>query len=147
MGDQHKHALPPTAFAPPVLRAYVLGVTDLASRLRHDAICWFAAVRPDGRPHVTPIWFVFVDGRFWVCTQNGAVKVGCVIANPNVSVTLENGSAPVVAEGTATVHYGPPFAPDVAAAFTDKFDWDIERDPDGYGVLIEVEVRRWLMGA
>ena len=29
-------------------------------RLRTEANVWLATMRPDGRPHVSPIWFVWV---------------------------------------------------------------------------------------
>ncbi len=38
------------------------------ARVHTDKNIWLATVRPDGRPHLTPIWFVFHDAKFWVCT-------------------------------------------------------------------------------
>ena len=31
-------------------------------RLRTDQIAWLGTVRPDGRPHLVPIWFLW-DGE------------------------------------------------------------------------------------
>jgi hypothetical protein len=31
------------------------------ARLRHEPIIWLSSVRPDGRPHLVPIWFLW-DG-------------------------------------------------------------------------------------
>jgi PPOX class probable F420-dependent enzyme len=118
-----------------------------ADRLASESNCWLATTRPDGRPHLTPIWFVFHGGRFWVCTTPRAVKVRNLRAHPSVSVSLESGGAPVVADGHAVLHEGPPFPSDVVEAFVDKFDWDLDHDDDGYTVLVEVVVDRWLMGA
>jgi PPOX class probable F420-dependent enzyme len=116
-------------------------------RLASEPTCWLATTRPDGRPHLTPIWFAFHDGRFWLCTTPGAVKVANLRADPRVSVALDSGTAPVVAEGRAVLHEGPPFPPDVVAAFVAKFDWDLDHDesPD-YTVLVEIVIAKWLMG-
>ena len=118
---------------------------ERAERLRTEANIWFATVRPDGRPHVSPIWFVWVDERVWICPVDGAVKTRNVRANPRVCVALESGSEPVVAEGTATVRPVADATTAVQAAFVDKYDWDITTDGD-YGSVIEVAITRWLYG-
>ena len=111
-------------------------------------VLWLATTRPDGRPHLTPIWYRFVDGRFWMCATARAVKVRNLELNPACSVAVEGAGRPVVAEGRARLHRREdgPFPPAVVAAFLERFDWDIDRDPDGYTRLIEVEVDRWLYG-
>lgn len=119
--------------------------TELAERLRDETSCWLATTRPSGRAHLTPIWFAFVDERFWMCTTPDAVKVRNIAARSEVSVSLESAIAPVVAEGHARVHTGPPFPPAVVAAFVAKFDWDIDHDEGPWTALIEVEIDRWLM--
>ena len=105
-----------------------------------------ATTRPDGRPHLTPIWFVYVRGRFWIGTSRDNVKTRNVMAKPYVSVSLEDGNTPVVAEGRVTVHETErPL--DVVDAFLAKYDWDlrIPDDPDvGAVVLWEIEPRKWL---
>ncbi len=118
------------------------------TRVDSEKNVWLATVRPDGRPHLTPIWFAFVDGRFWICTGADTVKATNIRVNERVSVSLEDGTAPVVAEGTATIHERP-YPPAVVDAFAKKFEWDISRtdDPDGpFDALLEITVSRWLMG-
>ncbi len=120
----------------------------MIARIDDDRNVWLATVRPNGRPHLTPIWYCFHNGRFWMCTSADAVKTRNVLANPSVSLSLEDGNRPVVAEGTVTVHRRP-YPQAVVAAFMAKYDWDISRrdDPDGpFDALLEVEVHRWLMG-
>jgi len=118
-------------------------------RIDTDQTLWLATVRADGRPHLTPIWFVFHDQRIWICTGADTVKTHNVLGNASVSISLEDGTAPVVAEGMATVHQRP-YPPAVVEAFITKYDWDISRrdDPDGaYDALIEMTIRKWLMGS
>jgi hypothetical protein len=123
-------------------------MTPTNERLDTEAVLWLATTRPDGRPHLSPIWFCWVADRFWICTNSDAVKARNVIANPNVSVALGSGTAPTVAEGTAVVHWRP-YPEQARAAFVAKFDWDIgSPDEDGpYDALIEIEPVKWLMGA
>jgi hypothetical protein len=114
-------------------------------RLATDACVWLATVRPDGRPHLTPIWFVWVAERFWLCTTATAVKVRNASHQPTVQVSLADPLQPVVAEATATLHRAP-FPDAVVRAFSAKFDWDIAADDEGYDTLWELSVDRWVMG-
>ncbi len=119
-------------------------MTTRTERLMSEPNIWFAAVRADGRPHLTPIWFVWVDDKAWLCTQRTAVKARLVSRNPQVTFALENGNAPVTAEGIATL-VDVADAPDaVVAAFNSKYQWDITTDEEGYGVLIAITVAKWL---
>ncbi|MCS7055676.1 MAG: pyridoxamine 5'-phosphate oxidase family protein [Thermoflexales bacterium] len=104
---------------------------------------WLATVRPDGRPHLVPVWFVWVRERFYVCTAGQSVKAKNLIANPRASAALEDGDRPVIAEGRATI-LTQPYPDDVAAEFKRKYGWDIATD-DGYDVLIEIVPERWPM--
>jgi PPOX class probable F420-dependent enzyme len=114
--------------------------------LKAEKVVWLTTCRPDGRPHLTPIWHRFVAGRFWMCTTEGSVKLRNLRANPSCSVALGAIDQPAVAEGVARVHDRRQgrFPAAVVAAFVDAFDWDIDADDEGYTHLIEVEVRRWL---
>jgi hypothetical protein len=118
-------------------------------RLQHEQICWLATVRPDGRAHLTPIWFVWLHDAFWICCNTETVKARNMRANASVAVSLESGSDPVVVEGTAVLH-SRPYPADVIDAFEQKFDWDISGDapdPDGdFGVLAEITPVKWVMG-
>lgn len=119
-------------------------------RLASERNVWLSTVRPDGRPHTSPVWFVYLNGRFWIGTGSGAVKSANVTANDQVTVALEDGNAPVLAEGTVTVHETERPA-DVAAAFKAKFDWDItiaeDEDIAGKVVLWEITPTKWLFAA
>ena len=71
------------------------------SRLAEKNV-WLATVRPDGRPHLVPIWFVVAEGGQWyVCTAPGSVKARNLHRNPKVALALEDGSNPYVIEGEA----------------------------------------------
>jgi PPOX class probable F420-dependent enzyme len=93
--------------------------------LRAEQNVWMATVRPDGRPHLVPIWFVVHEGKWYVCTAPGSVKARNLHRNPRVALALEDGSNPHVVEGEARA-VEPPAA--VVRLFKEKYDWDIGVD-------------------
>lgn len=104
---------------------------------------WLATVRPDGRPHLVPIWFVTAAGRWYICTGSDSVKARNLQHNPRVALALEDGNQPYVLEGVAR-RVTPP--PEVAARFQAKFNWDITTDAD-YGAVFEITVTKQVLGS
>ncbi|MDO3684019.1 pyridoxamine 5'-phosphate oxidase family protein [Micromonospora sp. C28ISP2-4] len=116
-------------------------------RLARERNVWLCTLRRDGSPHVTPVWFVHADDVWWIGCDGRSVKARNVAADPRVSLALEDGVHPVVAEGDARVHRAD-FPPAIVAAFAEKYGgWDIRQlvTPDSERVLLEVPVRRWLL--
>ncbi len=111
-------------------------------RLLSERNVWLATVRPNGRPHLIPIWFVWLRDKFYVCTEGKSVKVKNLATNARVSVSLENGTTPLIAEGTARL-LDKPYPMDVISEFKQKYQWDITTD-HSYNVLIEVAPEKWL---
>lgn len=114
------------------------------ARIDDEQIVWLATTRPGGRPHLSPIWFVWVDGRMWLCTGIDAVKTHNVRGEARISVALQDGMKPAVGEGSAVVHERP-YPPAIVDAFMARFGWDINRPDDGpYDALWEITIDRWL---
>lgn len=109
-----------------------------ASRLEQARNVWVATVRPDGRPHLVPIWFVTAADRWYLCTAPGSVKARNLGANPRLALALEDGDRPYIVEGQA--HPVTP-EPDVIAKFKAKYGWDITTDPH-YTQVFEVVIAR-----
>lgn len=108
-----------------------------------------ATTRPDGRPHLAPLWFVYVDDRIWIGTGDGSVRVANLRSNDQAALSLEDGDTPIAAEGTIAIHeQDRPEA--VVAAFAEKYGWDITAATDddlaGRVVLLEFRPQRWLFG-
>src|SRR3954466_9792108 len=64
---------------------------------------WLATVYPSARPHVMPIWGVWVEGQLYFSTGAGSRKAKNLRANPQCTVTVEDPTRPVVVEGIASV--------------------------------------------
>ncbi len=118
-------------------------MTQPRDRLESAQNVWMATVRPGGRAHLVPVWFVVDDGRWYVCTSPDSVKARNLQANPNVALALEDGSDPCIVEGEAR-----PVEPtsSVVRKFKEKYDWDITTDTQ-YTQVFEVRVKKRIMGS
>jgi nitroimidazol reductase NimA-like FMN-containing flavoprotein (pyridoxamine 5'-phosphate oxidase superfamily) len=57
-------------------------------RLLRDAeLYWLTTIRPDGRPHVTPLIAVWLDGAMHLCTGPREQKARNLAANPRCALT------------------------------------------------------------
>lgn len=112
-------------------------------RLHSEQNIWLATARPDGRPHLVPIWFVWVDETVYICTESQSVKARNLRLNPRATIALESGAQPVVAECQASF-IEQPYPAEVIAAFLAKFEWDITTD-NQYNILIALHPLRWVM--
>jgi general stress protein 26 len=78
---------------------------EAEDRLAKAEIAWIVTVRPDGRPHATPMVPVSRDGRIYFRTGIPEVKYANLQVNPRVLVlagdTAWEGGLDVVVEGTA----------------------------------------------
>jgi hypothetical protein len=73
-----------------------------ADRRLAEARCyWLATARPDGRPHVTPLWGSWVGGRLYLDGPPVTRWARNFTANPAVAVHLESGEEVVILEGVA----------------------------------------------
>lgn len=61
----------------------------IAERLRDDLIIWLATVRPDGRPHLVPVWFLW-DGATILIFSKPNQKMRNLRADPHVVLGLDN---------------------------------------------------------
>lgn len=117
--------------------------------VRRARIGWLTTLRPDGSPHVTPVWFILDDNAIWVATARRNVKVRNVVGDPRVSFAVDGSAADggLVAEGVVAVVEIAAAAAAVPRAFAAKYDgWDVTAQvPDGERVLLALEVRRWLL--
>ena len=114
-----------------------------AERVETAKNVWMATVRPDGRPHLVPVWYVVDEGRWYICTAPGSVKARNLSHNPQLALALEDGTNPVIVEGEAQA-VSP--SPTVVDKFKAKYDWDITTDAH-YSAVYEVTVRRSVMGS
>ncbi|MEX0682010.1 MAG: pyridoxamine 5'-phosphate oxidase family protein [Dehalococcoidia bacterium] len=57
-------------------------------------IAVFASVDRKGRPHATPVWYLFDGGEFRISVGNGSQKHGNIEANPEVTLVIDKRDLP-----------------------------------------------------
>ena len=73
-------------------------------RLHAEPVIWLSSVRPDGRPHLVPVWFLWDGETVTIFSQPNNQKIRNIRANPNVCLALEaanEGEDVGILEGTA----------------------------------------------
>ncbi|HWM19989.1 MAG TPA: pyridoxamine 5'-phosphate oxidase family protein [Ilumatobacteraceae bacterium] len=76
------------------------------SELRDAEVYWLSTERPDGRPHVTPLLAVWLDGAVYFCTGADERKAKNLAHNQSCVLTTGRNSLDgldVVVEGQASV--------------------------------------------
>jgi hypothetical protein len=75
-------------------------------RLEEDAgispTHWLATVRPDGKPHVTPVWTVWVDGAFYFVAGAATHQSKNLAQHASCIITVASSGLDLVVEGEAT---------------------------------------------
>lgn len=62
---------------------------------------WLATRWPEGRPHVMPVWGVWMEGALWFSSGRRSRKARNLAADPRCVITTETARDPVVVEGVA----------------------------------------------
>jgi Pyridoxamine 5'-phosphate oxidase len=94
---------------------------------------WLTTLNEDGRPHVTAVGALWLDGTFWFQTGAGTRKGRNVERDPRCSIALSIRDADVVVEGDAARVTDPASVARVAKAWADN-GWPVEPDPSGSGI-------------
>jgi nitroimidazol reductase NimA-like FMN-containing flavoprotein (pyridoxamine 5'-phosphate oxidase superfamily) len=69
------------------------------SRMAASRNYWISTTRPDSRPHVVPVWGVWLDGVLYFGGDRQARRSRNLAVNPQASVHLESGDEVVIIEG------------------------------------------------
>ncbi|MGH7857123.1 MAG: pyridoxamine 5'-phosphate oxidase family protein, partial [Candidatus Binatia bacterium] len=87
-----------------------------------------ATTRPDGRPHVMPVWGLWHDERFCFSTAITSVKSRNLESNPACALSIEDGHESVVVEGMARLT---PLedVPGFTRAYEEKYGETIDEGP------------------
>ena len=79
---------------------------EISAFLAEPHLAHLVTVRPDGRPHVAPLWYMEEDGRAFVIADGNAVKIRNIRRNPALSLSIATDSRPykyVILQGEGTV--------------------------------------------
>lgn len=93
-------------------------------RLREDIIIWLGSVRPDGRPHLVAVWFLWTGKDFLIFSKPNQQKIRNLTQNPRVTLALDNtrgGGDVIVLDGEAELLDDPAISttlPDYVAKYS-----------------------------
>ena len=62
--------------------------SEVELMLRRESIVWLSTARPDGRPHLVPIWFWWDGEAILLFGKPGAQKIRNLRTNPDVMLAL-----------------------------------------------------------
>ena len=106
--------------------ASAVGWDETSGLLEAAELSWISTVRADGRPHVTPLVAVWVDGVLYFTTGSEEQKFVNLGANPHVVLTTGcnrwDDGIDVVVEGEAAHVTDEEVLARVAGAFSVKWD-------------------------
>lgn len=95
-------------------------------RLSRARNYFLSTVRPDGRPHMMPVWGVWLDGVFFFSTGRESRKASNLARSPACVLCPDDAEEPVVVEGVAEeVTEGSVLAP-FLDAYEAKYNWRID---------------------
>lgn len=98
--------------------------------------CWLATIDPDGRPHVTGIGALWVEGAFWFETGERTRKGQNLARDPRCTLSMATEDFDLVVEGSAR----PVTDPETVAAMAARWSadgWPAEPDATGGAVTAE----------
>lgn len=93
-----------------------------AERLATSRNYWVATVRPDGRPHLWPVWAVWLGEALWFCAGLRSRKVRNLQHNPEIVITADDSEDPIVIEGRAEIVTEMPAIEVFRAALNKKYE-------------------------
>ena len=116
-------------------------------RLHRELMMWLCTVRPDGRPHLVPVWFHWDGETILIFSQPNKQKLRNLQHNPNVVVALDTagqGDDVVMIEGKAELLDDPRVSaalPAFAAKYKERLDlygWSGESMSREYSQAIRI---------
>ena len=109
---------------------------EVAEVLSNSEMFWLSTVRRDGRPHVTPLPAIWLDGTLHFCAGSHEQKAKNLQFNPRCVLTAGanqfRSGLDVVVEGTAARVTGPAQLQRLAAMWKSRLDWDFQVTDDGF---------------
>ncbi|MFW5941175.1 MAG: pyridoxamine 5'-phosphate oxidase family protein [Chloroflexota bacterium] len=115
----------------------------IEARLGRELTIWIATVREDGRPHLTPVWFVWFQNKIYFSTGSDSQKFTNLHNNQNVALALPDTGSVIIIEGEAHAS-DRATTESMAEFFFNKYEWDFRYDEVADWRLVEVTPQKIL---
>jgi pyridoxine/pyridoxamine 5'-phosphate oxidase len=86
---------------------------------------FISTTRPDGRPHVSVIWGLWLDDAFYFSTSMSSRKGRNLAANPSCVIVPEDGEEAVIVEGVVSEFSDGALVERFNREYKIKYDWDV----------------------
>jgi nitroimidazol reductase NimA-like FMN-containing flavoprotein (pyridoxamine 5'-phosphate oxidase superfamily) len=96
----------------------------VARKMKNCRTFWLATIHAGRRPHVMPVWGVWLDDAFFFSTGRKSRKGQNLAANPACTVANDDGQEAVIVEGLATQTDNAAEQERVAIAYKKKYKMD-----------------------
>jgi hypothetical protein len=94
-------------------------------RLAKSHNYWIATARPNGRPHLMPVWGLWLDDAFYFSTGAKSRKARNLRRNARCVISTERGDEAVIVEGAAARLKPRAIPTTFAPAYKKKYGWDM----------------------
>jgi general stress protein 26 len=109
---------------------------EVAEILSNSEMFWLSTVRRDGRPHVTALPAIWLDGMLHFCAGSHEQKAKNLQSDPRCILTAGanqfRSGLDVVVEGTAARITSPAQLQRLAAMWKSKLDWEFQVTDGGF---------------
>jgi hypothetical protein len=97
---------------------------------------WLATTRPDGRPHLMPVWCLWQDGGAYFSCAETSRKAKNLAHNPNcvIGIEIQGKAAGLSVEGVASIVTDYETRVRVAGAYTAKYNFAIHATESGVSI-------------
>ena len=95
---------------------------------------WFSTTRPDGRPHLMPIWGIWIEESLAFSTAGSSRKARNLARSPACAVALLAGEESIIVEGVATSVTAKTARTRILQTYREKYREGFPSDSDIYAV-------------
>ena len=139
-------------------RSISLADVEIDAFLAHASVARVATISSDGRPHVTPLWFLWRDGAVWLYSLVRSRRWTDLVERPDAAVVVDDGDdfgtlRGVEIRGCVTtvgeqprVGTADPLLAPVEQGYLDKYGGDPQSMYDGRHAWVRIagdEIRSW----
>ena len=101
-------------------------------RLTRAHTYFVATTRPDGRPHVMPVWGVWLEGVFYFSSGRNSRKARNLSANPSCVISIEESGESVILEGLAEEIADKGVLQQCYETYSGKYHWEMEANDEPF---------------
>lgn len=87
---------------------------------------WLATTRPDGAPHVMPVWGLWLGDKFYFSTGWRSRKARNLAANPRCVVCPDGSDPAIIVEGVAEDVTDALVIEKFVKSYNEKYNWNID---------------------